>query len=214
MDRDDDIDGLNLDLLLEDSRQLRHKADAARRGLAEVVQRIQASKAVAQRLRAESAALRARQAVDPALAGPHRTGHVPEQVALLYVSRAAPSLSVDRLASLARVARLRNLDDGITSLLAFDGASFLQMVEGPAHAIVDLEQRLRRDRRHTDIDVLSLAPAKATPRFPRWQLGFLDLAGGGIGIEALRGARGDEALSRFDDILPALDPLLGTAMPA
>ena len=214
MERDDDFGGLSFDELLDRSRQLRIKADAARRGLAEVVERIRASRAVAERLRTEAAAARARRAVDPALPGTHGAGHVAETVTLLYVSRAAPALSAEKIASMTRVARLRNVHDGITGLLAYDGANFAHMVEGPANAIVDLEQRLRRDRRHGDIDVLSLAPAKTGLRFPHWRLGFVAVPPGAADIAKLRGARGDDALARFDDSLPTLDEAVGTAMPA
>ena len=214
MERDDDFGGLSFDELLDRSRQLRIKADAARRGLAEVVERIRASRAVAERLRAETAAERARRADEQALPGSRGAGHVAETVTLLYVSRAAPALSAETIASMTRAARLRNLHDGITGLLACDGTHFLHMVEGPAHAIVDLEQRLRRDRRHGDIDVLSLAPAKKRLRFPHWRLGFVAFPPGAGDIGKLRGARGDDALARFDETLPMLDETVGTAMPA
>ena len=216
MDRNDDTkDGIRLDALLADSRQLRARADAARRGLAQVVERLERTRAVAGKLRAEMAAKRERQAADPTLSDPRAATLAPSTVTLLYVSRLAPGLNPATVATIARVARIRNRQDGVTGLLAFDGSSFTQLLEGPAHALVDLERRLRRDRRHVDMDVLSYAPSPSgVRRFPDWQLGFLAVEAGDAGIERLRSARGEAALALFEAVLPSLDTGVSAALPA
>ena len=206
---------LGNDELLENARQLRANAKAASRSLAMVVERLRETRAVASRLRAEMAAQRERQAADPDLGDPRAATLAPSNVTLLYVSQLAPGLSPVVVGRIASMSRVRNLQNGVTGLLGFDGSGFVQLLEGPARAVVELEQRLRRDRRHVDMEVLSYAPSRpGALRFPNWRLGFLSLEPDDVGIERMRGARGDDALALFDAALPRLDMDVSVALPA
>jgi Sensors of blue-light using FAD len=70
-----------------------------------------------------------------------------------YTSRARLDLSDEDLNDIHQTARHLNVLDGITGLLLFDGSRFLQIVEGPEEAIDNLVERLRRDPRHSALEV-------------------------------------------------------------
>lgn len=72
---------------------------------------------------------------------------------IVYTSLAALDISEEQLASIHASARDLNGLDGITGLLVFNGTHFLQWIEGPPAAIDDLLQRLRRDVRHSGLEI-------------------------------------------------------------
>lgn len=72
---------------------------------------------------------------------------------LVYTSLAKLDLSADELEAIHRTARDLNALDGVTGLLVFNGTRFLQIIEGAETAIDDLLERLRRDRRHSSLEV-------------------------------------------------------------
>jgi len=88
---------------------------------------------------------------------------------LTYTSLARLDLGPDDLAAIHRAARELNALDGITGLLVFNGTHFLQIVEGSAPAIDDLLGRLRRDTRHTGLEVRDERSIEARS-FPDWSM--------------------------------------------
>lgn len=72
---------------------------------------------------------------------------------LTYTSRARLDLGDEDLGAIHQAARHLNALDGITGLLLFDGARFLQIVEGAEDAIDNLVERLRMDSRHSAFEV-------------------------------------------------------------
>lgn len=76
-----------------------------------------------------------------------------ELKSLTYTSLARLDLTDDDLSAIHRTARELNSLDGVTGLLVFNGTHFLQIIEGSARAIDDLLERLRRDRRHSGLEV-------------------------------------------------------------
>jgi len=88
---------------------------------------------------------------------------------LTYTSLARLDLGPDDLEAIHRTARELNALDGITGLLVFNGTHFLQIVEGSQPAIDDLLSRLRRDTRHTGIEVRDERSVSARS-FPDWTM--------------------------------------------
>src|SRR5690349_18013574 len=88
---------------------------------------------------------------------------------LTYTSRAKLDLSADDLHDIHRTARELNSIDGITGLLVFNGTHFLQIVEGAEAAIDDLVARLRRDPRHSGLEVRDERRVEARS-FPDWSM--------------------------------------------
>ncbi len=90
---------------------------------------------------------------------------------LVYVSTANPTLSDDDLLNILRVSRVNNARDGVTGLLLYKDGNIIQAIEGPAEKIEDLLDRLARDTRHRDIQVLSREQVEER-LFPNWSMGF------------------------------------------
>ncbi|HTK58766.1 MAG TPA: BLUF domain-containing protein [Lacunisphaera sp.] len=88
---------------------------------------------------------------------------------LTYTSRAKLDLSADDLHDIHRTARELNSIDGITGLLVFNGTHFLQIIEGAEAAIDDLVARLRRDPRHSGLEVRDERKVEAHS-FPDWSM--------------------------------------------
>lgn len=72
---------------------------------------------------------------------------------LTYTSRSRLDLSDSELAAIHQSARHLNALDGISGMLLFDGARFLQIVEGSEDAVDNLVGRLRMDSRHSSFEI-------------------------------------------------------------
>jgi len=70
-----------------------------------------------------------------------------------YTSLGRLDLEAADLEAIHRTAREVNALEGITGLLIFNGTHFLQIIEGSPQAIDDLVERLRRDPRHSGLEV-------------------------------------------------------------
>src|SRR5690348_17199525 len=88
---------------------------------------------------------------------------------LTYTSLAGLDLQADDLEEIHRTARNVNALEGITGLLIFNGTHFLQIVEGSPDAIDDLVERLRRDPRHSGLEVRDEQPIERRS-FPDWSM--------------------------------------------
>lgn len=88
---------------------------------------------------------------------------------LTYTSLARLDLQSSDLEDIHRSARELNALDGITGLLVFNGTHFLQIIEGAHNAIADLLERLRRDPRHTGLEVRDERRI-AKRSFPDWSM--------------------------------------------
>jgi hypothetical protein len=96
---------------------------------------------------------------------------------LTYTSRARLDLGDSDLAAIHHSARHLNALDGISGLLLFDGARFLQIVEGAEDAIDNLVGRLRMDSRHSAFEVRDerLVDRRS---FPDWSMELVRVSAG------------------------------------
>ena len=108
----------------------------------------------------------------------------PALTTLVYRSRTTHDMSDADLDRLLDSARRRNRAASVTGLLIYHEGRFLQWLEGPAERVARIWNGIRHDPRHTDIEVLSDAPATAR-LFPGWdmKLGMTDLHGDGKASE-------------------------------
>jgi hypothetical protein len=88
---------------------------------------------------------------------------------LTYTSLAKLDLSAGDLDDIHRTARQLNAIDGITGLLVFNGTHVLQIIEGAGAAIDDLLARLRRDPRHSSVEVRDERMVEERS-FPDWTM--------------------------------------------
>lgn len=96
---------------------------------------------------------------------------------LTYTSLARLDLQVSDLDDIHRSARELNALDGITGLLVFNGTHFLQIVEGAREAVDELLERLRRDPRHTGLEVRDQLRI-AQRSFPGWSMELVRVKAG------------------------------------
>jgi len=88
---------------------------------------------------------------------------------LVYRSQAVADLSDYELYELVQAAQSRNAQDSITGLMLYDQGRFYQWLEGPAENVSRLMGSIRRDARHTNIEILSDKPAAAR-QFGDWKM--------------------------------------------
>jgi hypothetical protein len=94
-----------------------------------------------------------------------------------YTSHARLDLTAADLAALHETARHLNALDGITGLLLFDGARFLQVIEGSEEAIDSLVRRLRRDGRHSGFEIRDERFVEERS-FPDWSMELVRVSAG------------------------------------
>jgi hypothetical protein len=96
---------------------------------------------------------------------------------LTYTSSARLDLSAQDLDDIHLSARHLNALDAITGLLVFDGLRFLQILEGTGEAIDNLMARLRRDRRHSAVEVRDQRSI-GERSFPDWSMELVRVSAG------------------------------------
>ena len=94
---------------------------------------------------------------------------------LTYTSLAAIDLQPDDLEAIHRTARETNALAGVTGMLIFNGVHFLQVIEGAPNAIDDLVERLRRDRRHSGLEIRDEHEAEQRT-FPGWSMELVQVS--------------------------------------
>jgi hypothetical protein len=96
---------------------------------------------------------------------------------LTYTSRARLDLRDEDLTAIHQTARHLNALDGTTGLLLFDGARFLQIIEGSEDAIDNLVERLRMDPRHSAFEIRDERFVERRS-FPDWSMELLRVSAG------------------------------------
>ncbi|MEE4362182.1 MAG: BLUF domain-containing protein [Pseudomonadales bacterium] len=97
-------------------------------------------------------------------------------LALAYVSDARPGLVLRDLKHLLRRSREFNFRHGVTGLLLYDGAHFVQWLEGPDDAVDPLMDAIRVDARHSGVRIC-MRRAQDARVFGDWVMGCARLAG-------------------------------------
>lgn len=95
-------------------------------------------------------------------------------VRLLYASRALPTIDQTALQAILRQSKAHNPAQGVTGVLCFSEGIFLQVLEGGRSAVNRLYQRIVRDPRHTDVELLCFEEI-AERRFAGWSMGQVNL---------------------------------------
>lgn len=90
---------------------------------------------------------------------------------LVYVSQATHDFSDEELADLLAVSRRNNAATAITGLLMYESRVFMQALEGPRAQVEALFERIRRDARHTDVQIICEDTIQAR-YFGPWRMAF------------------------------------------
>lgn len=94
---------------------------------------------------------------------------------LIYTSLAVGPMQSADLALLLQQSRTRNALHGITGLLVYDYGAFLQVLEGHKVEVETIFASIERDRRHTNIRVLTREP-KPDREFHTWSMAWADIS--------------------------------------
>lgn len=93
---------------------------------------------------------------------------------LVYVSSSPAPLSEDAIDDILETSRRNNAAVGVTGVLLHGEGNIIQVLEGPREAVEGVFERVRRDARHRQVQVL-LREAKERRYFGDWSMGFSDL---------------------------------------
>lgn len=105
-------------------------------------------------------------------------------ISLTYLSTATEALSAPELEALLEVSRRRNAEAGVTGLLLYADAHFVQTLEGQIEDVRATMERILVDPRHHDVDI-ALTYVLRERDFPDWSMGFDE-----VGAEHLRSRAG------------------------
>lgn len=94
---------------------------------------------------------------------------------VIYISTATYPFTDNDLKALLSVARRRNEALGLSGLLLYANGSFMQLLEGPKDAVDACLDKIRRDPRHTGINML-VRTEIAEREFAEWSMGFHRIA--------------------------------------
>jgi hypothetical protein len=90
-------------------------------------------------------------------------------IRLLYISRAVGAVTTTVSGSILETARLHNRVAGITGVLCQGQGLFIQILEGERRAINRLYATLIKDKRHQDVELISIEEIE-TRKFPNWSM--------------------------------------------
>lgn len=94
---------------------------------------------------------------------------------LTYTSLARPDLGPPDFEAIHRTAQRENAARAITGLLIFNGTHFLQVLKGEPPHLAQLLDNLRRDPRHSNVQVRHDDPIEARS-FPGWSMELLNVS--------------------------------------
>lgn len=95
-------------------------------------------------------------------------------LSIVYASAAVRLLSESEIVELLEVSQANNAREGVTGMLLYNDGNFIQVIEGPDTAVLDLYDKISRDGRHQNIVLLGKDPITER-QFPKWSMGFRDV---------------------------------------
>ncbi len=94
-------------------------------------------------------------------------------IRLLYISYAASNLKLEDVRAILKVSRAQNKAHDITGVLIHGGGMFMQILEGPEPAVLQLYVNITRDKRNHDARIVLITPTD-TRLFDSWAMGNID----------------------------------------
>ena len=96
-------------------------------------------------------------------------------VRLMYASRAAEPVKPETLNAILKKSTHHNPTVGVTGVLCFSGAVYLQVLEGGRMQVSALYNRIAQDPRHHDVVLLSYDEIDER-RFAGWAMGQVNMS--------------------------------------
>jgi len=95
---------------------------------------------------------------------------------LVYVSQATRSFGEAELGDLLAVSRRNNASQRITGLLMYEAGTFMQALEGPRGAVEALFAKIKRDPRHSGVQIICEDTIQER-NFGPWRMAFHRMEG-------------------------------------
>jgi uncharacterized membrane protein (DUF373 family) len=92
-------------------------------------------------------------------------------IQISYISSATAPMSNQDLLGLLQECRENNAESGVTGMLIYCNATFLQVLEGDEKVVDDLIDKIRKDPRHTNLQVLHRRTIERR-QHSDWSMGF------------------------------------------
>jgi len=89
---------------------------------------------------------------------------------LIYVSVRTENCTDEEIQKILEASNRKNGDKDITGVLLYSQTKFLQVLEGEKDEILGLYDMIKKDDRHKNLIMISLAPIQKR-YFPSWQMG-------------------------------------------
>jgi uncharacterized membrane protein (DUF373 family) len=103
-----------------------------------------------------------------------------------YISSATEPMSTQALLGLLQECRESNAGCGVTGMLLYGNGTFLQVLEGEERVIDGLVERIRKDARHTNVQILYRRTIERR-QYSDWSMGFKRISDKELrGVEGLR----------------------------
>ncbi|WP_119394847.1 BLUF domain-containing protein [Salinibius halmophilus] len=93
-------------------------------------------------------------------------------VRLVYASRATDQMQTHDIVAILEAAKRNNGKLGVTGMLIFNSAYFLQCLEGPRMAVNHIYQNIAADKRHAQPVLLDYREISER-RFHQWTMGYI-----------------------------------------
>lgn len=92
----------------------------------------------------------------------------------VYVSRSITQLGADELSALLTECRTKNRKRGLTGMLLYRDGQFIQALEGPEYMVHATMDRIHKDPRHVEVEILAEEQVKGR-QFPGWSMGYREI---------------------------------------
>ena len=106
---------------------------------------------------------------------------------LTYKSEVEPDLDILDIQNILNTARTFNASENITGCLIYTTANFIQILEGERGVVRDLFERIQKDDRHFNVQLIDEGAAEHRS-FPNWAMAYLKPA------DILSGPRSEEVV--------------------
>ena len=121
----------------------------------------------------------------------------------LFVSTLSAQTGPSEFANIVRKARITNKMLGLTGVLIFDGIRFCEQLEGDTIHINNRLECIRKDPRHTDMNLLHVGPLEQR-RFTRFSMGYAVVEDTEV-LDSLSRLQGQTAINSLIALIPQLD---------
>lgn len=93
---------------------------------------------------------------------------------LIYRSQASPGVDKEAVKEILKTARAFNSEHNISGCLLFHENHFLQLLEGEFNVLMELYEKIKKDKRHTKLVLIHMQETKSRT-YSDWTMAFKSL---------------------------------------